>query len=124
MVIRNEVYPEKVPPGGLIELEDGEPGEPEITLSPLTYHYQHKTQLTIVVQKIKSEDRDAVMDDLLTRITTAVTLNETDFTLGGAVEYVEMGAPEALTPASPEGAEGIKATIAPVILFYSTNRPL
>jgi hypothetical protein len=124
LAIRNEVYPERIPSGGLIELEDGDPGEPEFTLSPLTYHYQHQTQLTCIVQKVKSEDRDAAMDDLLQRIGNAITANETDFMLGGAVEYLEMGAPDAISPAAIEGAEGIKATIAPVILFYSTRRPL
>ena len=26
-------------------LRDGEPGEPEVTLSPLAYHYQHRAAL-------------------------------------------------------------------------------
>jgi hypothetical protein len=33
--LRGEVLPERVPAEGLLILRDGEPGEPEVTLSPL-----------------------------------------------------------------------------------------
>jgi len=39
-VLRGEVLPERIPPGGLMILRDGNPGEPGVTLSPLMYHYQ------------------------------------------------------------------------------------
>ncbi len=32
--LRGEVLPERVPAAGLLILRDGEPGEPEVTLSP------------------------------------------------------------------------------------------
>ena len=38
---RGDVLPERVPASGLLILRDGEPGEPEVTLSPLRYHSQH-----------------------------------------------------------------------------------
>lgn len=38
-VLRGEVLPERVPAGRLLIRRDGEPGEPEVTLSPLRYHY-------------------------------------------------------------------------------------
>jgi hypothetical protein len=34
-VLRGDVLPERVPAEGLLILRDGEPGEPEVTLSPL-----------------------------------------------------------------------------------------
>lgn len=40
--LRDEVLPERIPAAGLIILRDGQPGEPEVTLSPLRYHYQHR----------------------------------------------------------------------------------
>ncbi|MDT8854705.1 hypothetical protein RNZ50_06615 [Paracoccaceae bacterium Fryx2] len=40
LVLRDEVLPERIPAAGLIILRDGQPGEPEVTLSPLRYHYQ------------------------------------------------------------------------------------
>ena len=47
--LRGEVLPERVPAEGLLILRDGEPGEPEVTLSPLRYHYQHRAEIEAVV---------------------------------------------------------------------------
>ena len=38
LTLRDEVLPERIPAAGLIILRDGQPGEPEVTLSPLRYH--------------------------------------------------------------------------------------
>ena len=59
--LRGDVLPERVPSAGLLILRDGEPGEPEVTLSPLAYHYQHRAEIEAVVQ---GADRDAVFDAL------------------------------------------------------------
>ena len=40
LVLRDEVLPERIPTAGLIILRDSQPGEPEVTLPPLRYHYQ------------------------------------------------------------------------------------
>ena len=48
--LRGDVLPERIPPAGLLILRDGEPGEPEVTLSPLRYHYQHRAEIEAVVQ--------------------------------------------------------------------------
>ncbi len=48
--LRGDVLPERVPTAGLLILRDGEPGEPEVTLSPLRYHYQHRAEIEAVVQ--------------------------------------------------------------------------
>jgi hypothetical protein len=40
--LRGEVLPERMPTAGLLILRDGEPGEPEVTLSPLRYHSRHR----------------------------------------------------------------------------------
>ena len=56
--LRGEVLPERVPADGLLILRDGVPGEPEVTLSPLAYHYQHRAEIEAVVQ---GTDRDGVV---------------------------------------------------------------
>ena len=38
LVLRDEVLLERIPAAGLIILRDGQPGEPDVTLSPLRYH--------------------------------------------------------------------------------------
>ena len=50
--LRGEVLPERVPAAGLVILRDGEPGEPEVTLSPLRYHYQRRSRRSCRVQAV------------------------------------------------------------------------
>ena len=60
-VYRNMDKPQKID-DGLIIMRDGESGEPEILLSPLTYIYQHQVQLEISVQNADASVRDSQMD--------------------------------------------------------------
>jgi hypothetical protein len=66
-----------VPTASILILRDGEPGEPEVTLSPLRYHYQHRAELEIVVEA--GSGRAGAFDDLITAIGTEL---EADRTLG------------------------------------------
>ena len=50
--LRGDVLPERIPATGLTILRDGNPGEPEVTLSPLSYFYQHRAELEVVVREI------------------------------------------------------------------------
>jgi hypothetical protein len=84
LVLRDEVLPERIPAAGLIILRDGQPGEPEVTLSPLRYHYQHRAELEVVVQA--PNGRANAFDSLITAIGTAL---EADRTLGGLCDWVE-----------------------------------
>jgi len=70
-VLRGEVLPERVPTAGLMILRDGDPGEPQVTLSPLAYHYQHRAEIEAVVQ---GTERDAAFDTLRRRPATLATL--------------------------------------------------
>ena len=88
--LRGEVLPERIPASGLLILRDGEPGEPEVTLSPLSYHYQHRAEIEAVVQ---SADRDAAFDTLTAGIGAAIAA---DRTLGGLCDWVEAESPPAL----------------------------
>lgn len=81
--LRGEVLPERVPAAGLLILRDGEPGEPEVTLSPLTYHFQHRAEIEAVVQGI---NRDAAFDTLCTSIGTALAVDRTQ---GGLCDWIE-----------------------------------
>ena len=59
-VLRGDVLPERIPATGLIILRDGKPGDPEVTLSPLTYFYEHRAELEVVIQA--GSGRDALFD--------------------------------------------------------------
>ncbi len=115
--LRGDVLPERVPDAGLLILRDGEPGEPDVTLSPLAYHYQHRAEIEVIVQ---GTDRDGAFDILCTSIGTALAA---DRTLGGLCEWVEAEAPQP-DDLPVEGAANLKAAVIPVVLHYSTADPL
>ena len=115
--LRGDVLPERVPADGLLILRDGEPGEPEVTLSPLAYHYQHRAEIEAVVQ---GADRDAAFDTLTASISSALAA---DRTLGGLCDWVEPEAP-ASVDLPVEGAAALKAAIITVVLHYTTTGPL
>ena len=96
LTLRDEVLPERIPAAGLIILRDGQPGEPEVTLSPLRYHYQHRAELEIVVQA--GSGRASAFDDLIAAIGGAL---EADRTLGGLCDWVEPEAPASVALPSP-----------------------
>ena len=117
-VQRDEVLPERIPPAGLIILRDGQPGEPEVTLSPLRYHFQHRAELEVIVQG--ANDRATAFDTLIAAIGTAL---EADRTLGGLCDWVEAEAP-ASVDLPIEGATALKAAVITVVLHYTTTGPL
>lgn len=111
--LRGDVLPERVPADGLLILRDGEPGEPDATLSPLRYHYQHRAEIEAVVQ---GTDRDATFDTLTASIGAAIAA---DRTLGGLCDWVEAEAPRPVD-LPVEGAASLKAAVIQVVLHYST----
>ena len=133
--LRGGVLPERVPAEGLLILRDGDPGEPEVTLSPLRYHYQHRAEIEAVVQgEVRSaqqmqgsggplqgtNDRDAAFDTLTNSIGVVIAA---DRTLGGLCDWVEAEAPRPVD-LPVEGAASLKAAVIPAVLHYSTADPL
>jgi hypothetical protein len=117
IVLRGEVLPERVPAAGLLILRDGEPGEPEVTLSPLAYHYQHRAEIEAVVQ---GANRDAAFAMLTASIGAALAEERT---LGGLCDWIGAEAPQPVD-LPVEGASSLKAAVIPVVLHYSTADPL
>ena len=118
LTLRDEVLPERIPAAGLIILRDGQPGEPEVTLSPLRYHYQHRAELEVIIQA--GTGRASAFDDLITAIGAAL---EADRTLGGLCDWVEPEAPVSVD-LPVEGAASLKAALITVVLHYTTTSPL
>ncbi|SEN75928.1 hypothetical protein SAMN04488003_13313 [Loktanella fryxellensis] len=115
--LRGDVLPERVTAAGLLILRDGEPGEPEVTLSPMRYHYQHRAEIEAVVQ---GAARDSAFDTLCASLGAAIAA---DRTLGGLCDWVEAEAPRPVD-LPIEGAASLKAAVISVILHYSTADPL
>lgn len=117
VALRGEVLPERVPPAGLLILRDGDPGDPEVTLSPLRYHFQHRTEIEAVVQ---GASRDIAFDTLCASLASAIAA---DRTLGGLCDWVEAEAPRPVD-LPIEGAASLKAAVIPIVLHYSLADPL
>lgn len=119
-VLRNEPLPTKVPADGLIILRDGDPGEPEVTLSPTRYHYQHRAEIEVLVQHGDPAQCDTALDTLLETVAQAL---DGQTSLGSLVDYLHIETPDFLSE-TVEGAPTIKAAVVPIILEYSTSNPL
>ena len=117
-VLRDEVLQERIPSAGLIILRDGQPGEPEVTLSPLRFHFQHRAELEVIVQG--AIDRATAFDTLIASIGATLAA---DRTLGGICDWVEAEAP-ASVDLPVEGAVSLKAAVVTVVLHYTTADPL
>ncbi|MFN3311881.1 MAG: acyl-CoA transferase [Hyphomonas sp.] len=118
LTLRDDVLPERIPASGLIILRDGQPGEPDVTLSPLRYHFQHRAELEVVVQALNG--RATAFDTLMAAVGNAL---EADRTLGGLCDWIEPEAP-ASVDLPIEGAAALKAAIITVVLHYTTTGPL
>lgn len=119
-VERESAIPERVPSGGLVILRDGDPGTPEVTLSPLLYHYEHAARLEVLVQAPQAAIRALALDGLLRAVGEALAA---DRTLGGTYDWLSWEAPS-VEDLPVAGGAAIKAATVIVILSYSTADPL
>lgn len=119
-VKRNLAKPERIPPGGLVIVRDGDPGEPEVMLSPLTYVYTHRVPVEIAVYESASQPREKVLDTVLGMIGTAIA---SDRTLGGLCDFVEAEAPATDDVETAGAVAGRWADLA-IVAVYGTTDPL
>jgi hypothetical protein len=119
-VKRNEALPLAVPSAGLIILRDGDPGEPDITLNPVTLFYRHQAEVEAFVTPLVGGGGEALLDTLIEAVADALAA---DRSLGGLVENMGLGAPTIETLII-EGAAPILAARVPVVIEYLVSDPL
>jgi hypothetical protein len=119
-VERNAAKPERIPAGGLVIIRDGDPGDPEVLLSPLTYLYTHRIPVEIAVVSAPPLSREQVLDGTLRAIGAAVDASRT---LGGLCDFVE---PEAPSTDDLEATGTVAGRWADVVIVatYATPNPL
>jgi len=115
VVLRGETIPQRLPPGGLVVLRDGETVEETAILSPLAFAIEHRAEIEVTVTGATPAARNALLDALLVDIGAALT---TDRTLGGAAEWTQPGAPE-FQDVEFEGAAAARAALVPVTLSFT-----
>ncbi len=118
-VERNAAKPERVPAGGLVIVRDGDPGEPDVLLSPLTYLYTHRIPLEVAARESGSQSREEALDAMLAAIGAAVAA---DRTLGSLCEFIEAEAP-ATADIEASGAQAVRWADAAIVATYATTDP-
>ena len=118
-VKREAPLPETVPAGGLIILRDGDPGDPEVILSPVTYLWEHQSEIEIILQRGQDDD-SAALDNLLMAVGVALAA---DRSLGGLAEWLVWGAPKT-SGLAIDGAASLRGATVPVTIHYASDDPL
>ena len=117
-ITRNDPLPTRLPATGLAIMRDGDPGEPNVSMSPLRYHYEHVVEVEAYFEA--ATGRDTGLDAVTAQIGAAIAL---DRTLGGLCDWIETGAPDT-DDLALDGAESLKAAIVPLTLHYAVADPL
>ena len=118
-VKRNVTTPQRLSSGGLVIVRDGDPGEPETILSPLTYTWSHAIQIEVLAHAA-GDARHLSLDDALRAVGSAIEVNRT---LGGLTEWLEPTAPETDDVIEPN-AEAVRWAGFDLNAVYSTQNPL
>lgn len=119
-VQRNRDKSDDIAPGGRAILRDGDPGEAEVTMSPLQYTYTHAIPLEIGVPVDDPETRSARLDALLVPLGAAIAA---DRTLGGLCDWLDVSAP-ATDDAEAFGFDPLRWADFSVIATYTSSSPL
>lgn len=115
-VQRNTSIPTNALSNGLVIIRDGDSGEPEITMSPIEWHYEHAIRLEVFAV---GESLDSALDLLLSQIADCFDF---DKTFSGAVETSYVSAPD--YDLTIDSSIRCKAASINLTVFYSTNSPL
>lgn len=109
--------PVRIGPGGHVIGHPGDPGEPEVDLSPLTYNYSHRFYLEVIGPNGEGGD---VLDGMLETLGPAIAA---DRFLGGLCEFLSAEAPDRNDRTTDTIATTNWATV-PVMAEYRTLNPL
>lgn len=120
-VLRNPGVRQRVPAAGLAVLRDGDPGEPEVIMSPLTFSWRHRAALDLMVEGAEGGQRDARFEALRAWVGATIA---GDRGLGGLCDWIEVDAPEPIEIEAEQGAAPVKAGVVGIVLHYDTSREI
>jgi hypothetical protein len=115
LMLRGETIPQRIPPGGLVVLRDGDTVEATPILSPLSWSIEHRAEIEVTAAGATPATRNALLDALLVAIGDAITA---DRTLGGTVEWTQPGAAE-FQDTEFEGAAAARSALVLVTLWFT-----
>jgi hypothetical protein len=112
--------PGRIGSGGRAVLREGDPGDPEIDLSPLAYNYTHAIPIELDALRSATKEPPEIIDDMLKAIGAAVAANRT---LGGLCHFIDAALPS-VDDTNAEGARSGSATTLIITAQYTTANPL
>lgn len=115
-VERNPAMPGETPATGKIFMGDGDPGEPEVLLSPETHIYTHDVPVEIEAPGATESERLTLCNSILSAI--GAQFPEADVDLGGVADEVTVLAPRV----KAAGASGIDDYTPEVLIAALTIR--
>lgn len=116
----SDAAPDRVGPLGRVIVRSGDPGDPEMDLSPPVYHYEHAIPLEVIAYQTTALTSEQVVDQMLGQISAAIEANRF---LGGLVDYLDAAAPPTDDDYSEAAAVPRRAD-AIITASYSTSHPL
>ncbi len=117
---RNEVKQRAIPANGYVNVDDGDPGDPEVTLNPTTWIYEHELPVEVAANATRTVAAETRLDAMLQAIGAAVAA---DRTLGGLCDYLQVGA-ASTEPLTAEGAPVSRLAVVAITAVYGTTDPL
>ena len=116
----DDAKPERTSELGDVIIRSGDPGQPDIDLSPPTYWWEHSIPIEVAAYKSQTATSQQVLDVMLMAIGAEIVA---DRTLGGLCLYLDAEA-----PTDGETTTGGAATMGwadfAIVASYSTTSPL
>ncbi len=117
---RNRAKPQSVDGNGTVIVRDGDPGGPEIDLSPFAYKVSHRIPLDLAIYGTAADTAETRLDALRLALATAVMA---DRTLGGRCQFLDLQPGETGNLDAPGAVPGRWAEVV-VVADYVTASPL
>lgn len=118
----DEAPPATVPAGGLVVVRTGDPGPPaEVTLSPLTYWWEHDIPVEVTAQKGAGRSAEQAIDAMLVLIGAAIAA---DRTLGGLCDWIDISAAATGDVGPDQGGSPPRGADLTITATYSSLNPL
>jgi len=114
-----EAPPATIPATGMVIVRTGDPGEPEYTLSPITYYYDHRIPIEVSTEPSAGISSEEALDAMLMAIGHGI---DADRTLGGLCDWLDASSPG--TEDIDGGGQPARGADFMLIASYSTSNPL
>lgn len=116
-----EAPPATIPATGMVVVRTGDPGDPEYTLSPLTYFYEHRIPIEVSALRTADLTSEAALDIMLMAIGMRVAA---DRTLGGLCDWIDTTSAGTEDIYPDGGGQPPRGGDLMIIASYSTPNPL